>query len=156
MTNNDALRRIRFTLNFNNDQMLKVFNHVGYQVENSQLTNWLAKDDDERYKSLPDEAFANFLNGLIIEKRGKKDGPLPVAEKQLNNNAIIRKLKIAFNFQSQDMLDVLALADFRFSEHELSALFRKPTHKHYRPCKDQVLRNFLMGLQLKFRPKDVE
>lgn len=153
MTNNDALRRLRFTLNYNNDQMLKLFNHVGVKVENSQITSWLAKDDDERYKSLPDETFANALNGLIVEKRGKREGPAPVAEKTLTNNIILKKLKIAFNLQSQDMLDILALADFRFSEHELSALFRKPTHKHYRPCKDQVLRNFLMGLQLKFQPK---
>jgi len=37
--------------------------------------------------------------------------------------------------------------------HELSALFRKPGHKHYRPCQDQVLRRFLHGMQLAFRPE---
>lgn len=156
MTNNDALRRLRFTLNFDNAKMLSIFKHVDFAVENAVLTSWLAKDDDERYKSLPDEAFANFLNGLIIEKRGKREGPPVVAEKTLNNNIVLRKLKIAFNFQSKDMLDVLALADFRFSEHELSALFRKEGHKHFRPCKDQVLRNFLMGLQLKIAPKQAD
>jgi hypothetical protein len=30
-------------------------------------------------------------------------------------------------------------------------LFRKPGHKHYRRCEDQVLRNFLKGLQQRFR-----
>jgi uncharacterized protein YehS (DUF1456 family) len=44
------------------------------------------------------------------------------------------------------------LADLRMSEHELSAFFRKPGHKHYRLCKDQILRNFLRGVQLKYRP----
>ncbi|MCK5433009.1 MAG: DUF1456 family protein, partial [Gammaproteobacteria bacterium] len=34
---------------------------------------------------------------------------------------------------------------------ELSAFFRKPGHKHYRNCQDQVLRKFLKGLQLKYR-----
>jgi len=37
------------------------------------------------------------------------------------------------------------------SKHELSAFFRKPGHKHYRECKDQVFRNFLNGVQLKYR-----
>jgi uncharacterized protein YehS (DUF1456 family) len=46
---------------------------------------------------------------------------------------------------------LLNLADFKFSRHELSALFRKPEQEQFRACKDQVLRNFLMGLQLKHR-----
>ena len=50
------------------------------------------------------------------------------------------------------MLETLKLADVRISKHELSAFFRKVGHKHYRECKDQVLRNFLKGLQIKCRP----
>jgi uncharacterized protein YehS (DUF1456 family) len=46
------------------------------------------------------------------------------------------------------------LRGFRLSKHELSAFFRNPTQPQYRECKDQVLRNFLMGLQMKYRPKD--
>jgi uncharacterized protein YehS (DUF1456 family) len=49
------------------------------------------------------------------------------------------------------VLAVLELANFRMSKHELSAFFRKPGHKHYRECKDQILRNFLAGLQVQFR-----
>ena len=61
-------------------------------------------------------------------------------------------MKIALNLQSDDVLNMLALADLKISKHELSAFFRKPDHKHFRPCKDQVLRNFLKGVQLKLRP----
>ena len=92
-----------------------------------------------------------FLNGLITDKRGKNDGPQPVPEKQLTNNIILRKLKIALNLQAEETLKVLALADMQMSNHELSALFRKPGHKHFRKCKDQILRNFLKGAQLKYR-----
>ncbi|MBT7715867.1 MAG: DUF1456 family protein, partial [Deltaproteobacteria bacterium] len=28
----------------------------------------------------------------------------------------------------------------------------KPKHKHYRNCNDQILRRFLTGVQLKYRP----
>ena len=61
------------------------------------------------------------------------------------------KLKIAFNLKADETLALLALNDLEISKHELSAFFRKPGHKHHRACKDQVLRNFLQGLQLKYR-----
>jgi len=41
----------------------------------------------------------------------------------------------------------------RVSKSELSAFFRRPDHKHFRKCQDQILRNFLKGLQLKYRNK---
>jgi uncharacterized protein YehS (DUF1456 family) len=53
--------------------------------------------------------------------------------------------------KDEDILDALDLIGFRFGKHELSALFRKPEQSQYRPCKDQVLRNFLRGLQEKHR-----
>ena len=61
------------------------------------------------------------------------------------------KLKIALNLKAEDVLAIMNLAEFHLSKHELSAFFRKADHKHYRECKDQILRNFLKGLQLKYR-----
>jgi uncharacterized protein YehS (DUF1456 family) len=61
------------------------------------------------------------------------------------------KLKIALNLKSDDVLDMIELAEFRLGKHELSAFFRKQGHKHYRECKDQVLRYFLKGMQIKYR-----
>ena len=152
MTNNDILRRIRYIFDFNDTKMIQVFSFVGLEVNREKISEWLKKDDDPAYKSLSDNELASFLNGLIVDKRGKKDGPQPVPEKVLNNNIIFRKLKIALNMQSDDVLNMLAMADLKISKHELSAFFRKADHKHYRVCKDQVLRNFMKGMQLKFRP----
>ena len=95
--------------------------------------------------------FSVDLTIRITEKRGKKEGLQPKPEKRLNNNVIFLKLKIALNLKAEDVLAILALADFRMSKHELSAFFRRPDHKHFRECKDQVLRNFLHGVQLKYR-----
>ncbi|MBU1240410.1 DUF1456 family protein, partial [Myxococcota bacterium] len=72
----------------------------------------------------------------------------------LNNNMILQKLKIAYNLKADDVLAILASCDITLSSHELSSFFRKPGHKHFRECKDQIMRNFLMGLQLKHRPKE--
>lgn len=152
MTNNDILRRIRYVFDFNDSKIISIFSLAGLEVTREQISDWMKKDDDAAYKSLADVQLATFLNGLIVEKRGKKDGPQPVPEKVLNNNIIFRKLKIALNLQSDDVLNILALADLKISKHELSAFFRKADHKHYRSCKDQILRNFLKGVQLKLRP----
>ncbi len=152
MTNNDIIRRIRYTFDFNDDKMMKIFNLAEAPTTREDISAWLKKDEDPDFKSMHDKKLALFLNGLIVLNRGKKDGPMPKAEKNLNNNQVLMKLRIALNFKAEDMLDVLELADFSLGKHELSAFFRKTDHKHYRACKDQVLRNFLIGLQEKFRP----
>ena len=81
----------------------------------------------------------------------KRQAEKKIPEKNLNNNIILRKLKIALNLKNDDMLELLTLADFKISKHELSAFFRKPGQSQYRECKDQILRNFLRGMQLKYR-----
>jgi len=146
------LRRLRFTLDLNEPKIVAIFALADHKVTGNQVTRWLKKEDDPAYTECTDIEFATFLNGLITDKRGKKDGPAAVPEKRLNNNIIFRKLKIALNLQSDDVLAIMELADLRMSKHELSAFFRKPGHQHYRDCLDQVMRNFLMGLQLKYRP----
>ena len=85
------------------------------------------------------------------KNEGKREGEQPKPETQLTNNLILRKIKIALNLTSEDILAALKLADFKLSKHELSAFFRKPDHKHFRQCKDQVLRNLLKGIQFQHR-----
>ena len=151
MTNNDILRRIRYTFDFSDSKMIAVFGLADYQVTREQISDWLKKDDDPAYQKCNDTHMAIFLNGLINDKRGKKEGPQPEPEQRLNNNIIFRKLKIALDLQGDDILKIMDLAGVRISKHELSAFFRRPDHKHYRACKDQILRNFLQGVQLKYR-----
>lgn len=153
MTNNDILRRLRYTFDYSNTKMIGIFRHADMAVTRVQLTSWMNKEDDAEYVRLTDQEMATFLNGLIVEKRGRQDGPQPVAERQVNNNIIFRKLKIALNLNAEDILEMLKLAGVSLSKHELSALFRKQGHQNYRECKDQVLRNFLSGLQYKLRDK---
>jgi uncharacterized protein YehS (DUF1456 family) len=151
MINNDILRRIRYTFDFNDSKMIAIFGLADHQVTRGQISDWLKKDDDPAYQKCSDTQLAIFLNGLINDKRGKKEGPQPEPEQRLSNNIIFRKLKIALNLKAEDVLEIMDLANLRISKHELSAFFRKPGHKHYRDCKDQILRKFLKGVQLKYR-----
>ena len=153
MTNNDILRRLRYTFDFDDSKMIAIFAAADHKVTREQISDWLKKDDDPAYQECSDLEFAIFLNGLINDKRGKKDGPQHQPETRLNNNLIFIKLKIALNLQADDIVQLLDLSGFRLSKAELSAFFRKTGHRHYRECKDQVLRNFLKGLQLQYRDK---
>ncbi|MCP3978546.1 MAG: DUF1456 family protein [bacterium] len=151
MDSNDILRRLRYTFSFNDRQMIAVFAEAEHRVTREQVDAWLKRDDDPAFEALDDVRLATFLNGLIVRHRGKRDGTLPVAERQLSNNVVFRKLKIALNLKDTDILGLMARAGFPIGKSELSALFRKPGHKNYRECKDQILRNFLKGLQLEHR-----
>lgn len=58
----------------------------------------------------------------------------------------MKKLRVALKFTDDDIIEVLSLVDFRVTKTELSAIFRKDDHPNFKPCGDQILRNFLNGL----------
>lgn len=163
MTHNDILRRLRYAFDYNDQSMMRLFVLGGREVGRSELLQWMSREgdshkqagagDEEAVEAFPlsDVDLACFLNGLIIERRGARgDGP-PAPEQRLSNNVILRKLRIALNFKDEDMLATLKLGGLNMSKPELSAFFRKPEHKNYRACQDQVLRRFIRGLQEQYR-----
>lgn len=151
MTNNDILRRLRYAFDLSDDQMIKLFDFADYTASRVTISNWLKKDSDEDFVVLNDEQLAIFLNGFIISQRGKKDGEVPVPEKRLNNNVILRKLKIALSYTDEDIVATLAKMDLKMSKHEVNAFFRNYKQEQYRQCQDQVLRKFIYGLQKIYR-----
>lgn len=154
MINNDVLRRLRYAFDFSDQQMMDVFGQADCQVTRDQVCNWLKADEDPDFVFCDDSTLASFLNGLINALRGKKDGAQAEPEAQLSNNMIFMKLRIALNLKSDDVLAMLEDVGMSLSQHELTALFRKPGHKHYRECKDQILRNFLKAVQKKYRDQN--
>ncbi len=153
MTNNDILRRIRYVFDFSDDKMIAIFALANRTATRAEISDWLKKDDDPAFNACADLELATFLNGLILEKRGKLDGPARAPEEHLTHNIILTKLRIALALKADEMIEIFGLAEFKLSKHELTALFRRIDHKHYRECQDQLLRNFLRGMQLKYRPQ---
>jgi uncharacterized protein YehS (DUF1456 family) len=157
MINNDVLRRVRYALNLNDAAMMDIFALSDYEITREDLLKLLKKDNEPDFVSLTNSQLSLFLDGLITYNRGKKeDAPATKPNSQLDNNGILRKLRIAFEFKEEDMLHTLKLADFELSKPELSSFFRHEAHKHHRKCGDQVLRNFLQGLIIHFRQSDVQ
>ena len=64
----------------------------------------------------------------------------------MTNNDILKKLRIALQLRNTDIIEILKLVDFKVTESELGAIFRAEVHPNYKPCGNQLLRNFLNGL----------
>ncbi|MFK8330223.1 DUF1456 family protein [Pseudomonas sp. BJa5] len=152
MIHNDVLRSLRYLLDVNDAKLTDIIKLTGYKVATADIVTYLKKEDEEGFVRCPDEVMAYFLDGLVIFKRGKDDSrpPLPI-ELPVTNNIIMKKLRVAFELKEDDLHAILKAADFPVSKPELSALFRKVGHNNYRPCGDQLLRNFLKGLTLRVR-----
>jgi uncharacterized protein YehS (DUF1456 family) len=64
----------------------------------------------------------------------------------MSNNDVMKKLRVALQLNDEEIVNILQMADFKISKSELGAIFRKDDHPNFKPCGDQLLRNFLNGL----------
>ncbi len=71
----------------------------------------------------------------------------------MDNNDILKKLRVALRLRNDDIIEILALVDFEMTKGALGDLFRDPHHPGYVEAGDQVLRNFLNGLIIYKRGK---
>ena len=147
MVSNDILRSVRYILKMNNQDLLRICALGDTVVTAEQLAPWLRKEDEEGFVRCPDIMLSCFLNGLIYEKRGRDESaPALEPERRINNNIVLKKLRIAFSLKTDDILAILTEQQFRVSMPEITAMMRAPDHKNFRECGDQFLRYFLRGL----------
>ncbi|WP_022819040.1 DUF1456 family protein [Fusobacterium russii] len=151
MTNNDFLRRLRYALNIRDNTMIEIFKLGNKKVSREEVINFLKKDFEDGYTKLSNQDLNLFLDGLIVKRRGKKEDnssnqvEVKITKNNLNN-ILLRKLRIALELKSYDMIEIFKLGGVEISDGELSALFRKEDHKNYRECGDKYIRVFLKGL----------
>lgn len=153
---NDVLRRLRFALRINDTAAIQLFKSVGYDIDPEYLSSIMKKEEENGYLPCRDKQLAYFLDALIIQNRGKREGEIYEPLKsgvRLSNNDILRKIRIAMSYQDNDIIGLLKQVDFNISKTELSALFRRPEHRNYKECGDQLLRNLLNGMVAKLRPE---
>ncbi|MFT5686409.1 MAG: hypothetical protein ACI8RZ_007365 [Myxococcota bacterium] len=154
MDNNSTLRRLRYALNASDERMAEIFALKGRRMTADQVRAVMLKEDEPGWEQCGSRQLADFLDGFIISRRGPpRPGTKPSTD-SLTNNMILKKLRIALKLQEDDMLRILSSGGQNMSRGELTALFRKPDHKHYRECGDQAMRYFLKGLTMRLRPTD--
>ena len=69
----------------------------------------------------------------------------------MSNNDILKKLRVALQLRDDQIVEILQLVNFKVSKAEIGALFRNEDHPNFKPCGDQILRNFLNGLVIHLR-----
>ncbi|TRY32058.1 DUF1456 family protein [Aliiglaciecola sp. M165] len=159
MNHNDVLRRLRFALSLDDTATINIFALADYSMEQDYLSTLMKKEQEPGFLPCRDKILSLFLDGLIINKRGKQEGVEPVVLKgseRLSNNDIMRKIRIAMQYRDDDIINLLKSVNFRMSKGELSALFRKPDHRNFKECGDQVVRNLLKGMVAKYRPESAK
>jgi uncharacterized protein YehS (DUF1456 family) len=151
MTNNDLLRRLRYALNLNGESIAELCTLGGHEIRPIDVLKLLKKEDETGFVVCDDTVMGAFLDGLIISRRGAhnpKPGSAKPTDMALNNNLIMRKIRIALELNDEAMLAILGKAGVQLSKSELSAMFRAEGHRNFKPCGDQILRNFIRGLTL--------
>ncbi len=155
MTNNEVMKSVRYSLDIKNKEVVQMIKDGGVELTVLDVVDLLKKDDEEEFIECPAETLHAFLDGLILERRGPSDGPAKkFSTANINNNMVLRKLRIAFEMKDTDMISTMKSVGFSVSKGEISALFRAPSHKHFKKCGDQFLRNFLKGVAHGFRPDE--
>ncbi|MDN5710429.1 MAG: DUF1456 family protein [Planococcus sp. (in: firmicutes)] len=160
MDNNDILIRLRYALDLKNSDVKEIFALGGEKVDAVDVPLILTKtpepDDEGAEANIPlaNDQLERFLNGLITFNRGPKpgdSGPPEVSGEHVNN-LVLKKLRIALELTSEDLLDLWKLAGINVSKGELGAFLRKEGHKNYKELGDQLMRNLFKGITLNYRP----
>lgn len=80
LTNNDILKKLRVALELKDDDVVKILKLSDFEITKSELNALYRNPTHPNYKECGDQLLRNFLNGLIIYKRGpmpkKEDKPL--------------------------------------------------------------------------------
>ncbi len=147
ISTNEILYRIKKALNFTQKEMLQCYTLENYDMKENHLEALLKRRLDKGFELCSYEELGVFLDGLVTLKRGpspKKDSEAEALE--LTNNLILKKLRIALELKEAETEIIFGLAEIELSKQQLSSLFRKESHKNFKPCSDELLMSFLEGL----------
>ena len=70
LTNNDIFKKLRVALKLRDDDIVKICALVDFKVSKSELGDFFRNEDHPKYMECGDQILRNFLNGLVIHKRG--------------------------------------------------------------------------------------
>lgn len=151
MRTNTIFRKMVDALHLNIAELQTLFAPAQIELSESDINALLTPKDQPGFQAMPEYVLLIFLNNLIDQQRGKKPDAAPlVVEKhaKLSNNDVLKKLRIAYNLQEQQVRDLLKMVTIELTKSDLAALFRKPGHAHFKACDDELVLDFIEGLGL--------
>lgn len=75
MSNNDILKKLRVALSLRNDDIIEILSLVDFEITKGALGDLFRNEDHPGFVEAGDQVLRNFLNGLIIYKRGSLETP---------------------------------------------------------------------------------
>lgn len=73
LSNNDIIKKLRVALKLRDDDIIEILKLVDYDISKTELSAFFRREDHPHYRQLKDQILRNFLNGLVIYKRGKME-----------------------------------------------------------------------------------
>ncbi|MBP9688982.1 MAG: DUF1456 family protein [Bacteroidia bacterium] len=73
MSNNDIIKKLRVALHLRNEHIIEILKLVDFKITPTELSAFFRSEDHTNFKPMGDQILRNFLNGLIIYKRGVKE-----------------------------------------------------------------------------------
>lgn len=77
LTNNDILKKLRVALKMRDDDIVDVLGLVDFRISKGEVGNFCRNEEHPKFVKLKDQVLRNFLNGLIIYKRGPREDKRP-------------------------------------------------------------------------------
>jgi uncharacterized protein YehS (DUF1456 family) len=146
MNTNDILYKITQALSLSKKDILAIYKLEDYPMDEAHLNGLLKRKYDKEFIPCSYEELGVFLDGLIAFKRGEAKNKPTDDEVVLDNNLIIKKLRIALNLKEYEIDLIFKLADIELTKQQIKSIFRNPNHKNYKLCSDELLDKFLEGL----------
>lgn len=84
LSNNDIIKKLRVALSLKDTDIVEILKLVDYNISKSELSAFFRAEDHEKFMPLKDQILRNFLNGLVIYKRGKMEKKPKVEKKKEN------------------------------------------------------------------------
>lgn len=152
MNNNDVLRLLRDALHLDDAEMVATYQEAGFAMNPATLPLLLKREEELGFIPCANQLLLFFLEGLIARRRGRRESaeaPARKSDAALDNNAILKKLRIALDLREDDLLAIMERGGRPVSKADLAPLFHARGHRRYRECSDGVLQAFLAGIAMR-------
>jgi uncharacterized protein YehS (DUF1456 family) len=145
MNNNEVLRSLQHALKMSPRKLAATFALGGLEVAPEDALRLLLRERDEACVPCSNEQLLAFLDGFIVDRRGPS-GRRPPRVGHVTNNMVLKKLRIGLSLYEEDLLTLFESGGQTLDKHQLTGMFRKTGHKHFKRCTDEVLQAFFRGL----------
>jgi uncharacterized protein YehS (DUF1456 family) len=147
MKPSEIIQAIKEALSLNRAQIKHIYELEEFYIDDNRLNSILKNPSKKGAKNATYEELGVFLDGLISYKRGKSNTKANEDEEIiLDNNLILKKLRIALNLKEFELALIFELVDYNISKSTLKDMFRSPNHPKLKECDNKTLKAFLDGL----------